>query len=270
MHKAPIIMFGSFKVDLSVVIMLVVTSLIVFTLARLAVRRLSVDNPGKLQNFMEWAVEFVQGMISSNMDMKIGKKFVSLGMTLIMFIFVGNLLGLPFGIVTEYSEPGHKVFGHEIVTVNQEAFSAIHEKAAEGEHPHIGVAWWKSPTADLGVTMGLAIMIFLLVHFLGMTKNTRAYFRSYIEPFPVFFPIKVIEQFANLLTHGLRLYGNIFAGEVLIGVLLGLHWGSIPGLVVWQAFSIFVGAIQAFVFTMLTMVYLSHAIVDHSEHAEAH
>ncbi|WP_314589749.1 F0F1 ATP synthase subunit A [Paenibacillus terrigena] len=264
MHEAPIINVGGFNIDISIVTMLIVTCVVVFILARLAVRNLSVENPGKLQNFMEWAVEFVQGMISSTMDFKKGKVFVSLGMTLMMFILVGNLLGLPFGIVTEYSEPGHKIFGHEITTVNAAAFETLHEKKPDVEHPHIGVAWWKSPTADVNVTMGLAFLIFCIVHFLGMTRNTKAYFKSYIEPFPVFFPIKFIEVFSNLLTHGMRLYGNIFAGEVLISVLLGAGVFGIPGLIIWQGFSIFVGCIQAFVFTMLTMVYISHAVEDHS------
>jgi F-type H+-transporting ATPase subunit a len=265
MHEAPIINLGGFNIDLSIVTMLIVTSLIVFILARLAVRNLSVENPGKLQNFLEWAVEFVQGIISSTMDLKKGKAFVSLGMTIIMFIFVGNMLGLPFGIVTEYSEPGHKVFGQEIVSVNADAFAKLHESKPNEEHLEIGVAWWKSPTADASVSMGLALIIFVIVHFLGMTKNTKAYFKSYFEPFPVFFPIKLIETFSNFLTHGMRLYGNIFAGEVLISVLLGLGVASIPALVAWQAFSIFIGTIQAFVFTMLTMVYISHAIENHAE-----
>jgi len=264
MHEAPIIKLGGFSIDISIVTMLIVTCVVVFILARLAVRNLSVENPGKLQNFMEWAVEFVQGMISSTMDMKKGKAFVSLGMTLMMFILVGNLLGLPFGVVTEYSEPGHKIFGQEITTVNANAFEELHAKKPNEEHPHIGLAWWKSPTADASVTMGLALMIFFIVHFLGMTRNTKAYFKSYIEPFPVFFPIKFIEVFSNLLTHGMRLYGNIFAGEVLISVLLGAGVFGIPGLIIWQGFSVFVGCIQAFVFTMLTMVYISHSIEDHS------
>lgn len=264
MHSAPIINIGGFDIDLSVVIMLIVTSVIVFVLAKLMVRNLSVENPGKLQNVIEWVVEFVQNMISSTMDFKKGKVFVSLGMTLLMFIVVSNLLGLPFGIVTETSTPGHTIFGQEIITVNQAAFDELHTKNPDEEHPHIGLAWWKSPTADAAVSLGLAFTIFLLVHYLGMTKNTKAYFKSYIQPFPIFFPIKLIEQFSNLLTHGMRLYGNIFAGEVLISVLLGAGFYGIPGLVIWQGFSIFVGVIQAFVFTILTMVYLSHALEDHS------
>ena len=82
--------------------------------------------------------------------------------------------------------------------------------------------------------------------------------------------INVFEEFTSTLTLGLRLYGNIFAGELLLGLLAGLFvghpaWGwiiSLPGLIVWQAFSIFVGTIQAYIFVMLSMVYMSHKVAD--------
>jgi len=81
------------------------------------------------------------------------------------------------------------------------------------------------------------------------------------------FPLKIIEEFANTLTLGLRLYGNIFAGEILLALLVGGLATGVGGTIaaiiptmVWQAFSIFVGAIQAFIFTMLTMVYMAHKV----------
>jgi F-type H+-transporting ATPase subunit a len=188
--------------------------------------------------------------------MNLGKKFVSLGLTFIMFIFVANMLGLPFAIVTEHDEP-FKVFGYEVKSVT-EALEEAHESGEE--HPHAEVVWWKSPTADASVTMGLAAITIFLVHFLGITTNTRNYFKHYFEPSWPFFPIHAIEQVANLLTLGLRLFGNIFAGEVLIAVLVSAGIFGIPGLVVWQGFSIFVGAIQSFIFVMLTMVYLSQKL----------
>ncbi|MGG3844397.1 FoF1 ATP synthase subunit A, partial [Aeribacillus composti] len=80
-------------------------------------------------------------------------------------------------------------------------------------------------------------------------------------------PLKIIEEFANTLTLGLRLYGNIYAGEILLGLLVSLATsgafgfiGAIIPMMAWQAFSIFVGAIQAFIFTMLTMVYMAHKV----------
>jgi len=263
MHESPIIKLGGLSIDLSIIIMLVVTCTVVFILARLAVRNLSVDKPSKMQNFLEWVVEFIQNMIASTMDFKKGKIFVSLGMTLIMFIFVANMLGLPFSIVTEHEEP-YKALGKEVITTSADEFHKLHEEGEE--HPHIGLVWWKSPTADASVSMGLALMIFCLVHYLGATRNTRNYFKHYIEPYGFFLPLNIIKEFSKLLTHGMRLFGNIYAGEVLIGVLIGAGAFGILPMVVWQGFSIFVGAIQAFVFTILTMVYLSQALETHDEH----
>lgn len=259
-HIIPIITVGGIRFDLSAILMILVTCLIVVTLALVSVRNLSVENPGKIQNLMEWLIEFVRSIISSTMDMKKGKAFMSLGLTIIMFIFVGNMLGLPFSIVTKHEHP-LTVFGHEVVsqhTLDEEkAVSEKQGKEFEGVH----VSWWKSPTADASVTMGLAAMVVVLSHYLGMTRNTRHYFSHYFKPYVFFFPINLIEQFANLLTLGLRLFGNIYAGEVMIGVLVGAGWLALPGLLVWQGFSIFVGLIQAFIFTMLTMVYISRAAI---------
>lgn len=276
MHESPIIDWHGFNIDLSVILMLIVSCAVVFLIAFIATRNLSVDKPGKLQSFMEWVVDFVKGLISSNMDMKKGKPFLSLGLTLIMFIFVSNMLGLPFGIVTDYHDKdAAHIFGKPLVSVTQEIDKLKADQVETGDHEEIevGVAWWKSPTADAGVSMGLAIMIFVMVHFLGMTRNTKGYFKHYLKPYVFFLPINLIEQFSKVLTHGMRLYGNIFAGEVLISVLLKLTalgvggWvASVLGLAVWQGFSIFVGSIQAFVFTILTFVYISQALETHEEH----
>lgn len=80
-------------------------------------------------------------------------------------------------------------------------------------------------------------------------------------------PLNIIGEFASTLTLGLRLYGNIYAGEVLIALLAGLATSSIFGFVgaiipsiAWMGFSIFVGGIQSFIFVMLTMVYMSNKV----------
>jgi F0F1-type ATP synthase, subunit a len=253
MHDSPIINLGGFRLDLSAVLMLTVTCVIVFVLARLAVRKLSVENPSKLQNFMEWVVEFVHGLIASAMDLKKGKGYVSLGLTLILFIFIANLLGLPFAFVTEAHHTEY-VFGLPLEST---------EHLAEGEHSHIN--WWKSPTADISVTTGLALMVFVIIHVQGLRLNRKHYLKHYVEPFAIFLPINIVENIAKPVALAIRLYANIFAGEVLIYAILKAGWLGIPFLAAWQGFSIFVGALQAFIFTILTMVYIAQASV-HEEH----
>lgn len=199
---------------------------------------------------MEAIVEFIRSLISDTMDMKKGKKFIALGITLIMYIFLGNMLGLPFAVESLHSQPA-SVMGQEIVT---------QQMIDESDKDYVGILWWKSPTADPAVTMGLALMVIAMVHLLGIAWNTKHYFKHYFEPFWFFFPLNILKEFSKLLTLGMRLFGNIFAGEILITtILMAGIFGVVP-LMAWLGFSIFVGTIQAFVFTVLTMVYISQAI----------
>lgn len=216
------------------ILVLLVTAVIVFLIAFISTRNLKLKPTG-MQNFMEWVMDFVKNIINNNMDWKTGGRFHVLGITLIMFIFVANMLGLPFS-----------------VQVN-------------------GELWWKSPTADPTITMTLAVMILVLSNYYGVKlRGINNYIGTFTKPMVFLFPLKIIEEFANTLTLGLRLYGNIFAGEILLGLLAGLgtNWhgmgfiaAAIPTLV-WQGFSIFIGSIQAFIFVMLTMVYMSHKVSE--------
>ncbi|MGM0896904.1 MAG: F0F1 ATP synthase subunit A [Bacillota bacterium] len=232
-HGAPMLEVFGIWFNLSNVMMLLVAALIVFLIAFFATRNLKLKPTG-MQNFMEWIMDFVKGIIKSNMDWRDGGRFHILGITLIMFIFVSNMLGLPFAVVVN------------------------------------GDLWWKSPTADPVVTMTLAATIIILSHYYGIKlKGLKGYGSDFLKPMPFLFPLKIIEEFANTLTLGLRLYGNIYAGEILLTLLAGLASASILGfasailpMMAWQGFSIFIGAIQAFIFVMLTMVYLSHKVSE--------
>ncbi|HBV04916.1 MULTISPECIES: F0F1 ATP synthase subunit A [Mammaliicoccus] len=236
-HESPLwsINFGGFDLifNLSSVLMIVVSAIIVFAIAVACTRNLKV-RPSGAQNFIEWIFDFVKGIIQSNMAWKEGGKFHFLAVTLILFIFVSNMLGLPFSIVV----------GHTL--------------------------WWKSPTADPTVTLTLATLMVLLTHFYGVKmRGTSGYLKSFVQPVALMVPFKIVEEFASTLTLGLRLYGNIFAGEVLLGLLgtlaaggaLGVLGAFLPAMV-WQAFSIFIGSIQAYIFVMLSMVYMSHKVAE--------
>lgn len=230
-HGAPVVEFLGLYFNLANILMISVASIIVLIIAILSTRKLAMKPTG-MQNFFEWVMDFVKGIINSTMDWKDGGRFHILGITLIMYIFVSNMLGLPFAIV-------------------------VNDKL-----------WWKSPTADPIITMTLSVMIVTLSHYYGIKqKGVKGYAKGFFSPMAFLFPLKIIEEFANTLTLGLRLYGNIYAGELLLSLLsAGLATGvvgtiaAIPLTLVWQAFSIFVGTIQAYIFTMLTMVYMSHKV----------
>lgn len=236
--SAPIIenLFGIswLSVNLANVLMIIVTFTIVLVLSILGARNLQMKPTGA-QNVMEWILDFVKGIINDTMDWKTGKMFLPLAITLFLFILVGNMLGV-------------------ITTV-------IYDDKV----------WWTSPTADPGVTLTLSTMIILLSHYYGLKlRGPKHYVKGYFTPVWYLFPIKLVEEFANTLTLGLRLFGNMFAGGVLLTLLvqlvktgpIGAIGGAIP-FMAWQGFSIFIGAIQAFIFTMLSMVYISHKISDH-------
>ncbi|TFI46508.1 F0F1 ATP synthase subunit A, partial [Diaphorobacter sp. DS2] len=217
-HEAPIVDFLGLNFNLSNVLMITVASAIVFIIALLSTRRLAMKPTG-MQNFFEWVMDFVKNIINSTMDWKTGGRFHILGLTLIMYIFISNMLGLPFAITYDHT------------------------------------LWWKSPTADPVITLTLAAMVVGLSHYYGVKlKGVGEYGRDFIRPMPFLFPLKIIEEFANTLTLGLRLYGNIYAGEILLTLLVGgLAHAGIGGMLaaviptlVWQGFSIFVGSIQAF------------------------
>lgn len=260
-HISPLVKVFGLKFDLSIIIMVIVTSIFVFWLARASARKASVTNISKLQNFMEWIVEFVENIIGSTLGSKHGKAFMALGVTLIMYIFIGNMLGLPFAIVTHHDSPSNATIAG-VPFISEEVFEDAKEKGAKSVH----VLWWKSPTADVAVTAGLAVLVIVLSHFLGLTRNTKHYLKHYIEPHPVLLPLNLVKEVSKPLTLALRLYGNIYAGEVMIAVILKIALYGIIPLVVWQGFSIFVGSIQAFIFTMLTMVYISQNMIHEETH----
>ena len=221
------------SVNLANVLMIIVTFTIVLVLSILGARNLQMKPTGA-QNVMEWILDFVKGIINDTMDWKTGKQFLPLAITLFLFILVGNLLGVITTII----------YNDEV--------------------------WWTSPTADPGVTLTLSTMIILLSHYYALKlRGAKHYVKGFFTPVWYLFPIKLVEEFANTLTLGLRLFGNMFAGGVLLMLLvklvkmgpIGFIGGAIP-FIAWQGFSVFVGAIQAFIFTMLTMVYLSHKVSD--------
>jgi F-type H+-transporting ATPase subunit a len=123
------------------------------------------------------------------------------------------------------------------------------------------VPGFSSPTSDLNTTLGLALMVIILVQIVGIVnKGLGSYLNHFIKPTPVFLPINIIEELSKPVTLSFRLFGNIMAGEILIIVLGKLVPYLIP--TAWLAFSVFVGVIQAFIFTMLSMSYLASGLND--------
>lgn len=234
-HTRPQVVLFNVTFDLSIILTSTIAAIIVFLIAYLFTLKPAADVPKKWQNFMEWVIEFVKDIMNNTIGASSNLFILSTGVVLLMYLFIANLMGIPFSVATA-------------------------EKNS--------VVWWKSPTADAHVTMTLAIMIIAYTHFIDIRMHGfRHFFLSFFKPFKILFPINAIEQFATTLTLGLRLFGNIYAGEVMLALLAGAvthgfviaSLASIP-MMIWQAFCIFIGAIQAYIFVTLTMVYIAHRL----------
>ncbi|BDR60362.1 F0F1 ATP synthase subunit A [Lactobacillus xylocopicola] len=191
--------------------------------------------PNKKQNVLEYLLDFTDGIVKDNVSDSDARKHLSLyAFVLFLFIWFMNQLGM-------------------FLEVKVGDFMFI-----------------KSPTADPVTTMSFAMMTLLLSFTFGMQKfGTRGYWRNYAEPVGFLFPINMIEEITNFLTLSLRLYGNIYAGEVLltlIGNNLAPSFGiptmilAAPLAMIWQGFSVFIGSIQAYVFVTLSMVYIGKKV----------
>ena len=119
--------------------------------------------------------------------------------------------------------------------------------------PHL-----EEPTKDLNTTLGLGIMGFLIAHYAGIkSKGFKAYIKEYFQPIFFMMPLNLIGEIAKIVSISFRLFGNIMGGSIIILVVSHLVYSVILPPFLYAFFGLFVGTIQAFVFTMLTVVYIS-------------
>jgi F-type H+-transporting ATPase subunit a len=211
------------------------TVAIVFALIYWASRDLQLKPKGK-QNVLEWFVDFAGNVVKDNLPEKEVRNFQFITFSLFSFLLVANNIGLVTKIVV-------------------------------GNETNL----WKSPTADPVITLTLALIVVLMASFMGVKRfGFKAYVANYGKPMKFLAVMNILEEFTNLLTLGLRLYGNIYAGELLLSLIasVGNSHGiltlplAIPLEILWTAFSVFISCIQAFIFVTLMNVYMSHKIVE--------
>lgn len=126
-----------------------------------------------------------------------------------------------------------------------------------------GLFGLRPPTSDLNTTFALAIMTFCLTHYFGVKNKGLDYLKGFLEPFPVLLPMNIIGELANPISLSFRLFGNILGGLIIMNLLYGAlgMWGVIPVPAVLHVyFDVFAGLLQSFIFTMLTMVFISMAM----------
>lgn len=183
--------------------------------------RVTSGVPGKLQLFWETLVEQVCELTDSAIGPK-GRKYVPLAVTIFFFLLVCNWM--------EIIPSGH----------NPERLPP--------------------PTADINLPLAMALTVIVLVHVESVrARGGKGYLKHYLQPNPIFLPINVIEELTKPITLTFRLFGNIFASVLMVAVMVALlPIYLVPfGELIWKPFALFIGAIQAFIFALLTIVYLS-------------
>ena len=118
---------------------------------------------------------------------------------------------------------------------------------------------FRPPTADLAVTLGLALSTFGLIHSLGIIRKKGRYFKEYFEPVPLFLPINIVGEIALPISLSFRLFGNILGGIIILDLIYEMFPVflkiAVPSFL-HMFFDVFVGCIQAFVFTVLSMTFI--------------
>jgi len=233
---------GSLPVTNSVLTTWVVMILLV--LIGLLARRVRLI-PRGVQNVVEMVVVSLYDLIKPiiNNDKVTRRIFPLLGV-LFVFILISNWAGLLPGVGSIGVRELHE--GKEIL-----------------------VPLFRAPTSDLNTTFALAVISVVVTTVLGVAIiGPVSYTKKFIRltsPIDFFIGIfEMISELSRLLSYSFRLFGNIFAGEVMISVITFLIPWVIPAPL--YAFELFVGFIQAFVFVVLTALFISLAIVDHDAH----
>lgn len=127
---------------------------------------------------------------------------------------------------------------------------------------------FKSPTNDWNTTLALALQTFVLMTFFSIRRRSLLGYLKHLFLVPPYFPLSVIDEIAKPITLSFRLYFNIFVGELLLALIVTLFptWLSwLPG-AAWTLFSLFIGAVQAFIFTVLTVSYIAIATEVEAAH----
>ncbi len=200
--------------------------------------------PGKFQSFIEWIVEEIINLMESVLGSRsLAEQYLPLVASIFFFVLVANWLGLLPGL------------------------NSIGLREGGGIIP-----FFRSPASDLNFTLALAIVSVLATNIiavksLGIKIHLKRFF-NFKNPITFFVGIlEVISEFAKIISFSFRLFGNVFAGEVLlitIGALIP-YFVPMPFLVM----EIFVGFIQAFIFAMLTIVFIAAATALEEGHEES-
>ncbi len=246
----PIFHIGSFPITNTTIVTLIV-SLLIMIVSVLITKNLKMKPKGA-QNVLEYIIEALLSMIDGvTKNREQSRKFFPLVATIFIFVILINWIEIVPGLGTVGIKEMHH--GREVV-----------------------VPFIRSSAADLNVTLAIALISVFSVQFVGISVlGARKYLsKFFISPFkkPYFIGtfvglLELISEFSKIISFSFRLFGNIFAGEALLMValfLLPYIFNILP--LPFLFLELFVGFIQALVFSMLTLVFLKAATIEHEDH----
>ncbi|MUL84830.1 F0F1 ATP synthase subunit A [Mycobacterium sp. CBMA247] len=216
-----------------------VTAVIVIALAFvLRAKVTSTGVPGGVQLFWEALTIQMRGQIESAIGMKVAPFVLPLAVTIFVFILISNWLAV---LPLQYGGPDGA--------------------AAE---------WYQPPASDINFVLALALFVFVAYHAAGIWRrgiigHPVKVVKGHVA---LLAPINIVEELAKPISLALRLFGNIFAGGILVSLIAMFPWYIqwAPN-AIWKTFDLFVGLIQAFIFSLLTILYFSQSMeLDHDEH----
>ncbi len=251
----------------------------------------TTDHPSALQNFVEMIVEALYNFVYSiTENTKKTLLFFPIIATFFIFIILNNYVGLLPGVGSIMVK---HVTAQSSNHLPEQVIAASHEETAVAEtndtvelvdetnesesipstheETHSAMApLFRAATADLNTTLALAIISVTLTQIFGISHLGLSYFKKFLDfSSPINFIVGILEtvlEFAKIVSFAFRLFGNIFAGEVLLVVMTYLISIAVPA--PFYALELFVGFIQALVFSMLSLIFFNLATKGH--HEESH
>lgn len=297
---------GPIPVTNSMFTMFVVMGLLILGGWRIAKNAKEVPTHG--QSIFEIIVEFLMGLVESTAGKRLGRQIFPLIGGIFIFIIVANYSGLMPGVGTvgfyrteeaehttepsateehtESAPEGTAEEGAQIrvfdIAATGNAANTVASQVAEGEAAHeVLIPFLRAPNADLNMTLAMALVTFTIVQILGIRAHGVGGRIKHMANPPFLFPIELVSELSRIISLSARLFGNVFAGEVLLGVMYAMgaaiKIAVVPFLfpIIFLFLELLFGAVQALVFALLTLIYIALAAEgghdeEHAEHAHGH
>jgi F-type H+-transporting ATPase subunit a len=217
--------------------------------------------PRGMQNFVEMVIELLLGMVESVAGKGNAKRFFPLIATFFIFILVCNLWDVVPGVDT--------VGWVNVTIINTKHLGQPGGVFLVGKQSAAVIPWLRPPTTDLNLNFAMALISVIVTQIFGFIilgpKQHLSRFFNFSSPLLFYVGIlELVSEIARIISLSFRLFGNIFAGGIVLAIFALLL--PVIGDVIFIPFELFVAFIQAFIFSLLTLVFLQITVSSHDEH----